>query len=175
MHSTLALTGDGVPLGLLTLDMWAREPVDSSLDAATRRALRRQQPIEDKESMKWLTAVRQTQRLCPDGVDLVQVCDSEADIYEMFQDVHELGAKMVIRASQDRAVVESGRMRALLVQRPVSGYVEVEIPAQHHRPARTARVEVRYGDVTLRPPYRAPSCQTDLQAPLALRGLGARN
>ena len=123
--------------------------------------------------MKWLKAVRETQRLCPQGVEVVHVCDSEADIYEMFQEVQDLGAKMVIRASQDRAVVESGRLRALLFQRPVSGYLEVEIPAQHHRPARTANVEVRYGEVTLRPPYRAPSCQAHLR-PLSLSVVWAR-
>jgi hypothetical protein len=91
----------------------------------------------------------------------------------MFQEVQDLGAKMVIRASQDRAVGESGRMRALLFQRPVSGYLAVEIPAQHDRPARTATVEVRYGDLTLRPPYRAPSCQAHLQ-PLTLSVVWAR-
>ncbi len=173
MHSTLALTGEGVPLGLLTQRIWAREPVDPALDAAARRTLRRQSPIEGKESMKWLTAVRQTQSLCPAGVELVHVCDSEADIYEMFQEVQDLGTKMVIRASQDRAAVESGRMRTLLFQRPVSGYLEVEIPKQQHRPARTAKVEVRYGDMTLRPPYRAPACQADLR-PLSLSVVWAR-
>lgn len=173
MHSTLTLTDEGVPLGVLTLDLWAREPVDPTLDASTRRTQRRQRPIEAKESMKWLKAVRQAQALCPPGVELVHVCDSEADIYEMFQDVQDLDTKMVIRASQDRAVVESGRMRTLLFQRPVSGYLEVEIPAQHHRSARTAKVEVRYGDLTLRPPYRAPGCQANLR-PLSLSVVWAR-
>lgn len=175
MHSTLAMTDEGVPLGLLTEQIWARPPVDSALDAVARRTVRRQRPIQEKESQKWLTAVRQAQALCPAGVELVHVCDREADVYEMFQEVQEAGTKMVIRASQDRAVLESeaGRMRVLLAQRPVSGYLEVEIPAQHQRPARTAKVEVRYGDLTLRPPYRAPSCQADLR-PLSLSAVWAR-
>jgi hypothetical protein len=173
MHSTLALTAEGVPLGLLTQQLWTREPVAPALDAEARRTLRRQSPIASKESLKWLTAVRQAQALCPAGVELVHVCDSEADIYEMFQEVQDLGTKMVIRASQDRAVMESGRMRTLLFQEPVRGYLDVEIPAQHARPARTARVEVRYGDLTLRPPYRAPGCQADLR-PLTLSVVWAR-
>ncbi len=162
-----------MPLGLLTLDIWAREPVDPALDTDARRPRRRQSPIETNESMKWLKAVRQSQRQCPDGGVLVHVCESEADIYEMFQEVQELGAKMVIRASQDRAVMESGRMRTLLFQRPVSGDLEGEIPKQQHRPARTAKVEGRYGDMTLRPPYRAPACQADFH-PLSFSVIWAR-
>ena len=175
MHSPLAMTTEGVPLGLLTEQLWPREAVDSALDTAARRTRRRQRPIEEKESQKWLTAVRQAQAHCPAGVELVHVCDSEADVYEMFQEVQEAGTKMVIRASQDRAVLESeaGRMRVLLSQRPVSGSLNVEIPAQHQHPARTAKVEVRYGDLTLRPPYRAPSCQADLR-PLTLSAVWAR-
>jgi hypothetical protein len=163
MHSTLAMTPQSVPLGLLTQEIWAREAVDPALDAAARRAQRRQSPIETKESYKWLKAVQETTALCPDGVELIHVCDSEADIYEMFQEGQDVGAKMLVRASQDRAVVDSGRMREVLSQRPVSGFLKVEIPAQRGRAARTATVEVRYGDLTLRPPYRAPTCQAHLQ------------
>lgn len=167
MHSTLALTPQGLPLGVLTQAIWAREEADPELDAAARRVQRRQRPIQAKESYKWLQAVQETEALSPEGVEVVHVCDSEADIYEVFQEGLDLGAKMVIRASQDRAVGDAGRMRQVLSQRPVSGYLKVEIPAQQGRVARTATVEVRYGDVTLRPPYRAPTCQAQLR-PLTL-------
>jgi len=167
VHSTLAVTPEGLPLGVLTQQIWAREEADPTLDAATRRLQRRRLPIAAKESGKWLTALDEAEALRPTGVTLIHVGDSEADVYEMFQAVQENGAKMVVRASQDRAVVETGRMREVLSQRPVSGHLTVEIPAEPGRPARTATVEVRYGDVTLRPPYRAPSCQADLR-PLSL-------
>ncbi|GAK57028.1 transposase Tn5 [Candidatus Vecturithrix granuli] len=68
---------------------------------------------------------------------------------------------------------ETGQMRLVLRARPVSGYVTVAIPAQPQRPARTATVEVRYGEVTLRPPSRDPSCQADLR-PLTLAVVWAR-
>lgn len=167
MHSTLALTPQGVPLGLLTQTIWARAAADPQLDTAARRTQRRQAPITAKESFKWLKALQEAEALRPDGVDLVHVCDSEADVYEMFQAVQDAGAKMVVRASQDRAVIEAGRLREVLSHRPVSGHLSVEIPAQPGRLARTATVEVRYGELTLRPPYRAPSCQADLR-PLTL-------
>lgn len=167
MHSTMAVTPEGLPLGVLTQHIWAREAADPALDAAARRLQRRRTPIVAKESGKWLTALGEAEALRPNGVTLIHVGDSEADVYELFQAVQDTGAKMVVRASQNRAVVETGRMREVLAQRPVSGHLTVEIPAEPGRPARTATVEVRYGDVTLRPPYRAASCQADLR-PLRL-------
>jgi len=163
MHSTLAITVQGVPLGVLTQDIWAREEAAPEVDAVARRAQRRQRPIAAKESWKWLNAVQEIGKLGPDGVDVVHVCDREADLYAMLQTVQELGAKVVVRASQDRAVGDCGRMRQVLSQRPVSGYLKVEIPAQRGRTARTATVEIRSGDLTFRPPYRAPTCQAHLR------------
>lgn len=161
VHSTLSITPQGVPLGVLTQDIWARE--EPKHDAAEQRRQRRQSPIEKKESYKWLKALRTATGLCPAGVDVVTICDSEGDIYEMFQEIYDLGAKMLIRASQDRAVEESGQLRHVLSQRPISGYLKVDIPAQRNRAGRTAEVEVRYGQVTLRPPFRAKSCQAELR------------
>jgi hypothetical protein len=161
MHSTLAVTPEGLPLGILTREIWARE--DPEFDPKEQRRKRRQRPIQEKESYKWLKALRTVTEICPDGVDVVTVCDSEGDIYEMFQDVQDVGAKMLIRASQDRAVVPSGQLRHVLSQRPISGYLKVDIPAQRTRAGRTANVEVRYVQVTLRPPFRAKTCQADLR------------
>lgn len=161
MHTTLALTPQGVPLGVLTQETWARE--EPEFDPAEQRKQRRQSPIEAKESYKWVKAIRQTVALCPAGVEVVTVGDSEADIYEMFQEAEDLEAKLLVRASQDRAVVRSGRLRQVLSRRPVAGHLKVEIPAQGNRAARTAQVEVRYGRVTLRPPYRPKSCQAHLR------------
>jgi hypothetical protein len=173
MHSTLAMTAEGVPLGLLTQTIWARPEADVDADAAARRVQRRQRPVAAKESGKWLKAVRETQALGPAGVEVVHLCDREADFYELFQEVSDLGAQMVVRASQDRAVLEGGQIRQVLSQRPVSGYLTVAIPAQQGRAARTATVEVRYGEVTLRPPYRPPACQVSFR-PLQVWGVWVR-
>lgn len=173
MHSSLVMTADGVPLGLLAQTIWARAAADPATDASTRRGQRRQSPVDAKESGTWLTGVRETQARCPAGVALVHLGDREADFYELFQEIQALGAQMVVRASQDRAVVEGGQLWPVLSQRPVSGSLMVEIPAQPGRAARTATVEVRYGAVTLRPPYRPPACQARLR-PIRVWGVLVR-
>jgi hypothetical protein len=54
MHSTLVVTPQALPLGVLDQQIWARP----ELEKRTKRA--KQRPIADKESHKWLTALRET-------------------------------------------------------------------------------------------------------------------
>ncbi len=64
MHSTLALTAKGMPLGILTQAIWSRPENELSKTSATCH----NQPIEDKESYKWIVAFRKTLALSPDNV-----------------------------------------------------------------------------------------------------------
>ena len=63
VHSTLAVVPEGVPLGLLDQQVWARrEDNYARLPAARTRAL------EDKESHKWVRSLQQVnaaRRACP--------------------------------------------------------------------------------------------------------------
>ncbi len=60
--STLALTAKGMPLGILTQAIWSRPENEPSKTSATCH----HQPIEDKESYKWIVAFRKTLALSPD-------------------------------------------------------------------------------------------------------------
>jgi len=52
MHDTMAFTGEGTPLGLIDVQCWAR-------DSGTfgKHHERKQKPIEQKESIKWLKSL----------------------------------------------------------------------------------------------------------------------
>jgi hypothetical protein len=52
MHSTLAFRPHGLPLGLLNQQLWARA------DVAMSRPRAKHCPIAEKESYKWLSALR---------------------------------------------------------------------------------------------------------------------
>src|SRR6266496_648055 len=97
VHDTMAFSLEGTPLGLLDVQCWAR-------DAATfgKKHQRKQQPIEQKESSKWLHSWRRVaavQQRCP-HTTLVSVGDREADIYELFHLAHQTptGPKLPCRA-----------------------------------------------------------------------------
>ena len=168
LHDTLTFTVEGRPLGLLDVQCWARDP-----EEAGKRHRRKELPIEQKESMKWLRsyrAVSEVQALCPDTT-LVSVGDREADLYELFAEAAQSpqGPKLLVRAEKSRnrscegvgeeAVGELDRIgEARLWERmqgdPVAGYQEVLIPRRGKRAARTAKLSVRFAAVTLQPPKK---------------------
>ena len=63
LHSGLALTTDGVPLGLVAQIVWARDPATKG-----KSAQRKQLPIEDKESYRWLQVQQQVAASVPAGM-----------------------------------------------------------------------------------------------------------
>lgn len=152
LHSTLAVTPTGVPLGTLTQQFFTRPIGEPTHTPAELQRL----PIEAKESYRWLTAFEQTLTLTPAGVTVVTVCDREADIYEMFVLAEEKKGSLVIRASSDRALAEQEvrKLWAKVDQQPLAGQVTLQITGNQQRPTRLATVSVRFCRVNLRPPWR---------------------
>lgn len=152
MHSTLAVTPAGVPLGLLTQMFFSRPLDEPSHQPNELRKL----PIEEKESYRWLQAFEQTLRLIPSEVDVVTVCDREADIYEMFTLAQEKEAKLLVRASADRSLVdnEADKLWQKVEQKAVAGHLTIQIAKNQQQKARQARVSVRFTQVKLKPPWR---------------------
>ena len=154
LHNTLAFTREGTPLGLLDVQCWARDGADFG-----RKERRHSLPIEAKESKKWLVSFRQVaeaQKQCPQSL-VVSVGDREADIYELFELAlsDPAGPRLLVRAEQDRLLAEGqGHLWEQLDQEAVAGMQEIHVPRQKNRPARVARLEVRFAQVALKPPQR---------------------
>ncbi len=65
------------------------------------------------------------------------------------------GPRLLVRAAQDRLLAEGqGHLWEKLAQQAGAGMQELHVPRQKHRPARVARLEVRFAQVTLTPPRR---------------------
>lgn len=149
MHSTLAATPQGLPLGLLDQQIWARP----ELAHAAKRAKSR--PIAEKESHKWLSSLRETISITPSEIRLVTIADREADIFEFLAEADELQAEYLIRAAQDRRVKgEVALLWAHMAKQELSGRITVEVPRRGNKPARTAELSVRVAHLTLQPPQR---------------------
>ena len=130
---------------------WARDP-----DERGKRHKRKELPIEQKESMKWLRSFRKTaevQRLCP-GTMLVSIGDRESDIYELFLEAaKEPGPALLVRAERSRnRKVDQDFLWDFMAKRDAAGSLKIHIPHSGSRKARDARVAIRFAEVTLRPP-----------------------
>ena len=149
-HTTLALTPERVPLGLLAQQVWAR-------DAASFAQLpdHKTRPISEKESYKWLLGVEAAsaaRRACPD-TQIVVVCDAEADLFDLFVQPRAAGVDLLIRASQNRRVEHPNRfLWEAMATGTLAGTRLLDIPKRDGQPARQATVTVRFARLTLRAP-----------------------
>ena len=154
LHSTLAFSTQGTPLGFLDAQCWSRDPDDFG-----KKARRHSVPIEEKESFKWLKSLRAVaavQARCP-GTTLVSVGDREADLYELFEEAmaHPKGPKLLVRAKHNRQLHdEQQRLWETIQSRPVDGIQILQVPRQGSRAARTAHMSVRSARVSLLAPTR---------------------
>lgn len=150
MHSLLAVSPEGLPLGILGLKTWIRPP-----EQIGKKHRRKRLPVTEKESVKWLEGLTQLGTLkerCP-HTRLVAVCDREADIYELFVAERPAGVDWLVRAAWDRGVVHPQRhLWATMGTAPLLGHAEVRLPPREKRTGRLARLAIRCAPVRLRPP-----------------------
>jgi hypothetical protein len=166
MHSTLAITPERIPLGILQERIWARDP-----ETYAQLKDHKQRKIEDKESNKWLVSldsVIAARKINP-NIHLVSVGDREADVYDLFMKSRPEGVDLLVRAARDRRVEgdENRYLWSALHSTPIAARLEIRVPRRQIYsgpwgsqkakviPARTAIVEVHWKEVQLRPPkYR---------------------
>jgi hypothetical protein len=150
LHSTLLVTPERVPLGLLAVHCWQRKA-----EQLGQRHTRRARPIADKESYKWLQSlevVAEAQAKLPQ-TQLVSVADREADIYDLFLRAEQLAQALLVRAAWDRALAHPEKyLWQRLETQVVAGELSVQVPRQAERPARLATLTVRYVPVSIQPP-----------------------
>jgi len=159
-HSTFVVTPDGLPLGLLAQECWAREESASGQSQA-----KVERPIEEKESYKWLKALNESTADLPATTQMLVVSDRESDIMEYFLHPRPSQVELLLRSSQDRRIEGSEWLLWQTVKRgPVQGVITVEVNAKAQQPARTATCQVRFQPVTVRPPKNRPASLPKLKA-----------
>ena len=124
-------------------------------DDIGKRATRKQRPIAEKESQKWLTSVEAAlaaRRACPQ-TRFVSVGDREADVYDVLAVERPAGVDLLIRAAWDRCVTHAERyVWATVAAQPVEATATIQVPRRGAQPPRTAPLAVRWCPLTLCPP-----------------------
>jgi hypothetical protein len=150
LHSLLAFRPDGVPLGLLDAQCWARPQ-----EASPGRG-RNAKSLDEKESHRWLEAFQKgaaAARRMPQ-TQLVVVTDREGDLYEL-HDAAQIGPAnlhALVRAQHDRKLDCHKKLWAFMAGQPVGQTRELKLPRRRGQPARLAQVQVRWSPVTIEAP-----------------------
>ena len=173
LHSTLAVAANGLPLGVLRAHCSAPEPVSKQRKAPEKV------PIEDKKTFEWIAGLRDLTEVASrmPATRLVNVCDREADFFEMFDEWRRNPAvDLLIRAQFDRKLSgEEARLFEAARQAAVRRRVQIQVPrgsarprgrrgkGRVKRPARQADLVIRTRRLALHPPkYHADKAPVEV-------------
>lgn len=154
LHSTLALSPEGIPLGLLKLQYEAP-------DGQAQRG----RPLQERKSFRWIRGLRDCAEAAGRLTDtrVVAVMDREADVLALFSEQRRLaGVELLVRAKHNRALgagqpklfeqireqAAQGRLQ-IAVERSSARRGSARQKAKPLRAARTAQAELRWQTVEL--------------------------
>lgn len=148
LHSALALTTSGLPIGLLHQKIWTR-------DLSLKETRKVERPYEEKESYKWTEAAQASVEAVPENLKLIHVGDREADFFEFLSQLEQDKQSYVVRALQNRITEdESKRVWDEVRQQPEAGRIQVSIPRDSRKgtPRRETTLALRFRTDTVRVP-----------------------
>lgn len=154
LHSTLAITPRGQPLGFLHNAVRAR-------NRRGRVRSREHRKLANKESRKWiesLTACQAVAPLCPNTL-LVSITDREGDLYDLFVQALTVPkprrVELLVRARHDRKLAEgTATLWQEVARQPVAATLQVRVGRHGDQPSRLASLNIRFCAVQLKAPKR---------------------
>jgi hypothetical protein len=155
IHTCLAVSGEGVVLGVLDQKHYTRlEAKDESMTHEEKK----KRAIEEKESGRWLETMEEALAgvEIPEGTRIIHVCDREGDIYELYNEAESGGQNFLVRVVQNRKTTDDKRILEDIRSREAAGSVMVVIPRDTRRKLkrREAELEIRYGKYEIQRPLR---------------------
>jgi hypothetical protein len=158
----LGPAGDGKSLGFFSHTMVAVDIEDEALIGLVhariwtrpnkRAAQRRSQPIEDKESFRWIKATATAAKLLASAAQVIVIGDREFDIYSQFVR-RPPNVDLIVRVAQNRSLSTGERLFDAPAQWREFGAMDVRVPpAGPGDQGRIARVSVKAGKVCIAKP-----------------------
>jgi len=151
MHASLAITPEGLPLGLTAAKFWSRDKFKGTT-ALKRKINPTRVPIDQKESIRWLDNLRRSSDLTGAPERCVHIGDRESDIFELYCLAQDLGTNFLVRSCVDR-LAEDGNTTIAQVMAGLqsSGTHQIEFCDARGK-LQQAVLTVKFTTMTVRPP-----------------------
>ena len=171
LHLTLAVSGAGLPLGVLRCGFDEPPPGEATSEQGDDAPAgpTDTEPDDDdstRKTRRWLDGLHDVAEAAsplPRSTRVISVMDREADFFELFDAQRRLArVDILVRAKHDRRLGQGlPKLFDALRNAPADGHVEIDIarvserpkssrkPARPARTARVARTEVHYRELTL--------------------------
>jgi len=152
IHSCLAVTTDGLTLGLLDQRSCSRA---AAKDGSRSHESKKTRALEEKESFRWAGSLEAGSASLPDGVTVLTVCGREGDMYELLDAAEPGGHLFLIRTAQNRMTVDNRLILDAIRKKRCALKVETTIPGDSRRNVkeREGVLQIRYGRFEIKRPH----------------------
>jgi hypothetical protein len=148
VHTALAISTDGLPLGMLWQKQWVRP-----LEEYGKKAQRKQKPIKDKESYRWPECHNAINKSLPKDVTIIHITDREGDEIDLLKAERSDNEHLLIRFAQDRCIEgEPHRIKAALDAQPVAGKILVKVGRHGLQPPKELELSIKFLKVNIKTP-----------------------
>ena len=151
IHSCLAVTADGLALGILDQGSYNRMQAKDDTQSHDSKKTR---PLGAKESFRWVKSLQASNASLPETVKVITVCDREGDMYELLDAAESGGHLFVIRVAQNRMTVDNRLVLDTIRNKRCMGRVEITIPRDSRRnfKERDGVLQIRYDNFEIKRP-----------------------
>jgi hypothetical protein len=164
-HNHLLLNQQGISLGLFGQFLWNRNAAFFGQDRSLL-------PLKDKESARWVEQFEQLQDFFADFPQhkVIDICDREADFYELFQARRLPNVHLLVRSSKDRELTDEEMLWTKLASQTESRTYKAKIFDEKGK-EHEVTFQVKHAAVTIQASYRAKRDQPDQSNPVQLHGI----
>lgn len=186
----LSRIGNGSSTGFLLHNALLVESESEALVGVAAQTIHYRQPAPKKENKSQRFKRQRESRVWGDvidkvgspreGVEWIHVCDRGADDFEVFCHLRENRSDWVVRASSRHRLIltPDGGTQSLdeyLRTLPLAGTYELSLRARPKQPARTAKLEVRFGPLWMPVPrHKSPYVKALKPKPIAMWAVWVR-
>lgn len=145
LHPMLAVDAEnGTCLGLVGGKMWTRGPDELPPHA--------ERPLSEKESRRWIETAQAAKPVLAGAGMVTFIADREGDFFVMWACVPEINRHLLSRVMHDHGLVGGGTLRQAVQEVAFCDTQVIELRERADRPARQAKLCLRYGEATIRKP-----------------------
>ena len=149
-HSALALTEKSVPLGLVYQKVWGRSTEKTGVK---EREKRKELSFEQKETYKWVEAVKVIGEKTKKGTLAIVIKDRGGDIFDLFSFKRADNVELLVRAKVNRSLLDKNlKLFDFLSGSKLRGISFVDVKRSRKNSARKAKLELRFELVSIAPP-----------------------
>src|ERR1700722_8491249 len=112
-------------------------------------------PLEEKESRRWLSTAERAKKVLKSAACVTVIDDREGDIYAKWASVATPTFHLLTRSMHDRALADGASLYATAAAFPLADIATIDLPARANRPARQAKLSLRFGRVAIKRPQGA--------------------